>query len=169
MSATQAQEFVITRVLNAPRAQVWKAWTEADRLQQWWGPKGCKLRVVTLDLRPGGLFHYAMEFQPGHAMYGRFVYREIAAPERLVYVSSFSDVQGGITRAPFEQIRDSWPPEVLNTLTLGEDGGRTMLTLRGHPLNAGEAEAKTFAGMFDSMRRGFGGTLDQLASHLANA
>ena len=59
------------------------------------GPKGCKLRVVKVDLRPGGVFHYAMTYQPGHEMWGRFVYREVAAPERLVYVSSFSDEAAG--------------------------------------------------------------------------
>jgi uncharacterized protein YndB with AHSA1/START domain len=50
-------QFVITRIFDAPRERVWKAWTEPERLAQWWGPKGSKIRVVTLELRPGGLFH----------------------------------------------------------------------------------------------------------------
>src|SRR5436190_4039244 len=94
------QEFVVTRVLDAPRELVWQAWTEAERLAQWWGPKGSTIRVIKVDLKPGGIFHYAMQFQPGHDMFGRFVYREVAAPERLVFVSSFSDAAGGVTRAP---------------------------------------------------------------------
>lgn len=168
-TATKTEEFVITRVFNAPREKVWKAWTEAERLEKWWGPKGCALRVLRFELKPGGMFHYAMEFQPGHPMYGRFVYREIVAPERLVYVSAFSDENGGITRAPFPQIRDTWPLEILNTLTLAEDGGKTTLTLRGGPIAPTEAEAETYAGMFDSMRQGFGGTFDQLDAHLAQS
>lgn len=168
-TATRAEDFVITRVFNTPRDAVWKAWTEADSLEKWWGPKGCKLRVVKLDFKPGGIFHYAMEFQPGHPMYGRFIYREITAPERLVFVSSFSDEKGGITSAPFPQIKDTWPLEILNTVTLAETGGKTTLTLRGAPVHAKEEERKTFEGMFDSMQKGFGGTFDQLDAYLAEA
>jgi uncharacterized protein YndB with AHSA1/START domain len=167
MAVTEAEELVITRVFNAPRDKVWKAWTDAASLEKWWGPKGSALRVIKLDFKPGGMFHYAMEFQPGHPIYGRFIYREIAAPERLVYVSAFSDKNGGITRAPFPQIRDTWPLEILNTLTLTEAGAKTTLTLRGGPIDPTEAEAKTYAGMFDSMRQGFGGTFDQLDTYLA--
>ncbi len=160
-------EFVITRTFDAPRDRVWKAWTEADRLEEWWGPKGCSLRVIKLDLRPGGIFHYAMEFQPGQAMYGRFIYREIVPPERLVFVTSFSDENGGITRAPFPQLRDTFPLEILNRVTLTEAGGRTTLTLRGGPINATDAEAQTYSGMFASMQQGFGGTFDKLDTYLA--
>ena len=99
-----------------------------------------------------------MAFQPGHDMYGRFIYREVAAPERLVFVSSFSDAEGGITRAPFPQLEGRWPLEVLNTMTLTEQGGKTTLSLRCGPINVTEEERTIFAGMADSMRQGFGGT-----------
>ena len=158
------QDFVVSRVFDAPRHLVWKAWTEPKRLAAWWGPKGCKLRVVKVDLRPGGVFHYAMAYKPGHEMWGRFVYREVAAPERLVYVSSFSDESAGLTRAPF---KDTFPLEILNALTLREEDGKTTLTLRGHPLNATDDERATFLDMFPSMQQGFGGTFDQLAAYLA--
>ncbi len=157
-------DFVVSRVLNAPRDLVWKAWTEPKRLAEWWGPKGCTLRVIKVDLRPGGVFHYAMAYKPGHEMWGRFVYRDVAAPERLVYVSSFSDEGAGLTRAPF---KDTFPLEILNTLTLSEQGAKTVLTLRGHPLNATDEERATFIDMFPSMQQGFGGTFDQLEAYLA--
>jgi len=163
------QDFVISRTFDAPRALVWKVWTEPEHLAQWWGPKGCTIRVVKLDVRPGGVFHYAMAYQPGHDMWGRFVYREILAPERMVYVSSFSDPEGGITRAPFPQLHDTFPLEILNTLTLAEDGGTTTMTVRGRPINATEAERKTYRGMFGSMQQGFTGTFDQLAHYLEKA
>ena len=161
-----APVFVITRTFDAPRDLVWKAWTEPERLAEWWGPKGCTLRVVKVDLRPGGMFHYAMAYKPGHEMWGRFVYREIAAPERLVYVSSFSDAEGGITRAPF---KENFPLEILSTLTLTETGGKTALTLRALPINPTADERATFAGMFGSMQQGFTGTFDQLDGYLAKA
>jgi len=165
---TMTEDFVISRVFDAPRERVWKAWTSAEALAQWWGPKGCTIRVIKLDFRLGGVFHYAMAYRPGHEMYGRFVYREIAAPGRLVFINSFSDAEGGITRAPFPQLGDRWPLEVLNNMTLTEKDGKTTLTLRGGPINATDEERKTFVGMFDSMRKGFGGTFDQLTAHLAN-
>ena len=168
MTATVTQkEFVISRVFDAPRELVWKAWTEAERLALWWGPKGSKIRVIKLDVRPGGIFHYAMQFKPGHDIFGRFIYREIVAPERIVFVNSFSDAEGGITRAPFPQLGGTWPLEVLNNMTLTEQAGRTTLSLRGSPINATDEEYKTFTSMFDSMRQGFGGTFDQLTEYLA--
>ena len=164
---TDTQEFTITRTFAAPRAQVWEAWTDAASLARWWGPKGCTLRVIKLDLRPGGLFHYAMAFQGGQEMYGRFIYREVVAPERLVFVVSFSDAAGGITRAPFPQLEGKWPLEVLNVVTFSETNGRTTVALCGGPINATEAERKMFFDNTESMRQGFGGTFDQLTEFLA--
>ena len=163
-TAVSQTDFVISRVFDASRERVWKAWTEAESLARWWGPKGCTLRVVSLDVRPGGIFHYAMAFQSGREMFGRFVYREIVAPERQVFVTSFADPDGGITRAPFSE---KWPLEVLTVVTLDEHGGKTTLTLRSTPVAASEAEQDAFHGMFDSMRQGFGGTFGQLVDYLA--
>jgi uncharacterized protein YndB with AHSA1/START domain len=172
LSAVQTEakpEFVITRTVDAPRDLVWKAWTEADRLEKWWGPKGCKIRVAKFDLRPGGVFHYAMVFGADREMWGRFTYREIKAPERLVFTSSFSDPGGGITRAPFPDIGPTWPLEIHNVMTLTEEGGKTTITVHGTPLTDIEVELKTFIGLFDGMRQGFGGTFDQLEDYLRNA
>jgi uncharacterized protein YndB with AHSA1/START domain len=163
------RDFTISRTFEASRERVWKAWADPQALARWWGPKGATIRVIKLEFRPGGMFHYAMAFQPGHDMYGRFIYREIVAPERIVFVNSFSDTEGGITRAPFPQLEGKWPLEVLNTMTLAERDGRTTLSLVGGPINATEEERGIFAGMHDSMRQGFGGTFDQLADYLAKA
>jgi uncharacterized protein YndB with AHSA1/START domain len=164
--ASTEKPFTISRTFNAPRNLVWKAWTEAERLAQWWGPKGCEIRVIKLDFRPGGIFHYAMAFQPGQEMYGRFMYRDIAAPECMEYISSFSDPEGGITRAPFGGIAADFPLEVLNIMTLTEQGGKTTMTLRGGPVYPSEAERKCYAGMAESMQQGFAGTFDKLDDYL---
>ena len=63
MTMAETKEFTFTRTFDAPRALVWKAWTSAEALGQWWGPKGAAIRVIAFDLRPGGMFHYAMAFQ----------------------------------------------------------------------------------------------------------
>jgi uncharacterized protein YndB with AHSA1/START domain len=156
--------FVTRRMLAAPRALVWNAFSQADQLLKWWGPKDFTMLGGTLDFRPGGRFHYGMRAPDGSEMWGRFVYEEIVEPERIVFVNSFSDPQGGLQRAFFST---DWPLEVRNTLTFVEENGRTMMTLRGGPVRASAAEQALFDGMHQSMTQGFGGTWDQLETHLA--
>ncbi len=158
--------FVMTRVFNEPRELVWKAWTEAERLKQWFGPKGFAMPTCKIDLRPGGVFHYALRSPDGHAMWGKWVFREIVKPERLVFVVSFSDEKGGITRHPMSP---TWPLETLSTITFAENQGRTTITVEWIPINATEAERKAFADGHESMQQGWGGTMEQFAEYLAKA
>jgi uncharacterized protein YndB with AHSA1/START domain len=158
------QEFVFTRVFDAPRELVWKAFVESERLMHWWGPKGFKMHFAKVDLRPGGIFHYGMQSPDGKYMWCKFVYRDIVAPERLVFVLSFSDPQGSTVQAPFEL---DWPLEILTVLTFSEQGGRTTVALRGKPINATKAQRKTFEAEFKGMQQGFTGTFDQLDEYLA--
>lgn len=158
------QPFVITRVFNAPRHLVWKAWTEEQHLKHWWGPKGSKIEVVKFDLCPGGVFHYAMRYSTGAAMWGRFTFKEIVAPERLVFHNGFADESGAIARAPFP---GAVPLQMENTVTFTEHAGKTTITLHSLPFNATDEERMFFEGMFASMTGGYGGTFDQLADYLA--
>ena len=160
------EELVISRVFNAPRDLVWKAWTEAERLARWWGPKGFALSVAKLDSRPGGIFLYSIRTPSGQEMWGKFVYLEISAPERIVFISSFADAQGNVTRNPMSA---TWPPEIINTLTLSEHDGRTTLTLRGGPHHASDEERKTFTDARANVQMGFKGTFEQLDEYLASA
>jgi uncharacterized protein YndB with AHSA1/START domain len=159
-----SEEFVITRVFDAPRDLVFKAHTECERLKRWWGPKGFTMTACNLDLKPGGAFHYCMRSPNGQDMWGKFVYREIVAPERLVFVNSFSDEMGGSTRNPW---MPTWPLEVLNVATFTEQGGKTTLTMRGTPHNASPEERAAFKAAMHSMEQGFGGTFAQLDHYLA--
>lgn len=154
--------FVISRVLDAPIEEVWRAWTEADRLAQWWGPKGFQCVVRGLDLHPGGVFHYGMKTE-SQTMWGRFVYGEVEAPHRLEFVNSFSDEAGGVTRAPF---RADWPLEIHNVLTLTQEDGKTRLHLEGAPINATDEEERAFDEMRPSLDQGFSGTFEQLEAYL---
>ncbi len=158
------EEFVITRVFDAPRDLVWKAFTEPKRLKEWWGPKGVTIIESKMDLRPGGSYHYAMRTPDGNTMWGKFVYREITPPSRMVFVNSFSDEAGGVTRHP---MAPNWPLEMLSTFLFEEESGKTRFTVRWSPLNATEEERATFAAGHASMHQGWGGTLDKLAAYLA--
>ena len=66
---------------------VFRTWTEHDHLMQWWGPKGCVMQSCSIDLRPGGVFHYGMRTPDGNTMWGKWVFREVHPPDRLVFVA----------------------------------------------------------------------------------
>lgn len=154
------------RRFDAPRELVWKVYTEPEHLKHWWGPKGMSMASCKVDLRPGGLFHYGMKTPDGHEMWGKFVYREIVPPEKLVFVVSFSDPQGGTTRHPMSP---TWPLEMLNTVTFTQEtDGITKVVLRAVPVNASAEERKVFKEGHKSMQQGFTGTLDQLTAYLAS-
>ena len=114
--------------------------------------------------RPRGLFHYGMTAPDGSEMWGRFLYREIEAPRRLVYINSFSDPQGGPSRHPGHL---EWPLQILSTVTFEETGGKTAVTVRWEAHEATELERKTFAEGMQSMQQGWTGTFDQFAGYLA--
>jgi len=161
-----SEEFVVSRVFDAPRDLVWKAFTDPEHMKHWWGPKGFTVRVARMDLRPDGVYHYCLRSPDGRDMWGRFVYREIVAPERIVFLSSFSDEKGGLARHP---MHSAWPLEMLSTFTFTEHEGKTTFTVRWRPYNATEAERQTFADGRSSMNQGWTGTMDQLANYLATA
>ena len=164
MAANNARTaFVITRVFNARLDRIWKAWSEADQLQHWWGPAGCTIEVPRLEFRPGGFFHYAMKFTNAPTMWGRFNYREIAALERIVWLNSFSNDKCGITRAPFSEL---CPLEIENSVTFVERAGTTIVTLRAEPFGETDEERKYFEALQPSLEQGYGGTFEQLAGYL---
>jgi uncharacterized protein YndB with AHSA1/START domain len=165
--ATSRKDFVISRVFDAPRELVWKCITDAERMKQWWGPKGFAVIASKMDLRPGGTYHYGMKAPNGNVMWGKFVYREVVPQELLVFINSFSDEKGGVTRHPMNA---SWPLEMLSTFTFEDaPGGKTKFTIRWSPHNATKEEQKTFDAGHDSMRMGWGGTMEQLEAYLAQA
>ena len=159
-------EFILSREFNAPRDLVFRAWTEAEHLARWFGPKGFTMASCTVDLRPGGVFHYGMRWPDGKVMWGKWVYREVIRPERLVHVFSFSDEAGGLTRNPFAP---DWPAEILTTTTFVEHNGKTTLTMRSIPLGASRAEREAFAVGQVNLLQGWADNFDRLAAYLAQS
>lgn len=168
MSTAVAQkQFVISRVFNAPREVMFGAVTKPEEMKKWWGPKGFTVIASNMDLRPGGTYHYGMRAPDGTPMWGKFVYREIVRPERIAFVNSFSDENGGITRHPMAA---GWPLQMLTTFTFEDvGGGKTKFTIASVPFDATEAEETVFHAHHDSMTQGWTGTLDQLDAYLPNA
>ena len=89
----------ITRVFDAPRSLVFKAWTESEHMARWWGPRGFTSTVLKNDPRPGGAYRIHMRGPDNDDHWSQGVYREFVPPERLVMVGSWADAKA-IPRAP---------------------------------------------------------------------
>ena len=158
-----APRFEIERVFKAPLERVWNAWSEADQIEHWWGPKGCTIELARFEFRPGGFFHYAMRYGAEPPMWGRFNYREIAPRERIVWLNSFANEACGIARAPFS---DLCPLEIENSVTFKERAGVTTVLLRARPFGATKAEQRWFDDLRASFDEGYGGTFERLFDFL---
>jgi uncharacterized protein YndB with AHSA1/START domain len=145
--AVKAQEITLTRVLDAPREAVWRAWTEPGQLARWWGPPGWStpLESITMDVTPGGAFRLTSVAEDGTEMPMEGVYREIVEPERLVLE---------------EPAEGTWHDGAVSVLTLADLGdGRTEMVVSTTIQTTDEMRATAEAGM--------SGTFDRLAEHLA--
>lgn len=129
------QELVITRLFDAPRELVFKVWTDSEHLAQWWGPRGFTNPVCELDARPGGAILVHMRAPDGVVYPMSGVFREISAPERLVFVSAALDANN---QPMFE---------VLTTVTFTEQGNGTKLVVRANVIRTTAAAAPYLAGM----------------------
>jgi uncharacterized protein YndB with AHSA1/START domain len=166
ISAMQSEPFVFTREFDAPLALVWRAWTEREHFARWFGPKGMAMRLKSFDLRPGGMCHYSMTTPDGKEMWGKAVYREVVPQKKLVWINSFSDPEGGVTRHPLTT--DKWPLQLLTTISFAEiDAARTAVTVSWLPYESDEDERRVFDAGRESMKGGWGGTMEQLTSYLA--
>ena len=129
-NASDPPAIVLQRTFAAPREKVWRAWTDPALLAGWWSPHSMTPIIRTLDLRPGGVFHYGMRDAGGTIFWGMARYREIVAPERLVYVDSFADEEGRPAHPKVYGMSDTHPVESLVTITFDETPGGTLVTLR---------------------------------------
>ncbi len=151
-------DITITRSFAAPRKLVFRAWTEAKYLADWWAPKGMTTPYCKVDLRPGGLFHYCMRSAEGTEYWGKGVYREIIEFERIVYVDSFSDPEGNTVSPAIYGMSESHPLETVVTVAFVEQQDRTLVTLH-HALDDAFSER-------DSTHQGWNEMLDRLAALL---
>ncbi|MFZ0637662.1 MAG: SRPBCC domain-containing protein [Candidatus Acidiferrales bacterium] len=141
---------IMTRVFDAPRELVFKAWTDAKQVAQWWGPTGFTNPVCELDARPGGAIRIDMRGPDGtvYPMTGAF--EEIVEPERLVFTSAAMDKDG---KALFVN---------RNVVTFAEEGGKTRVRLHARVVKTTPAAAPYLGGM----EEGWALTLDRLGAYV---
>ncbi len=148
------RELVITRIFDAPRELVFKAWTEPAHMAQWWGPRGFTNPVCELDVRPGGALLIHMRGPDGVVIETKGVFRKVIEPERLI-----------LTLTNFEDADGRPQLELLNTVEFDEEGGKTKLTLRIVVVRGAPEVAASLA----TMHEGWNESLDRLAESLSRS
>lgn len=136
------QEFVVERYFTAPRTLVFQVFTQPEHLKRWWAPQPYTIPTCTINLRPGGIWHYSMRSPEGQEHWARSVYREIIPPEKLVYTSTFADEHAN----SIEGI-----PEHLTTIIFTEEAGKTKATARIQFSNAEALKVALDMGMLQGM------------------
>ncbi|HXN46851.1 MAG TPA: SRPBCC domain-containing protein [Bryobacteraceae bacterium] len=145
------REIEITRVFDAPRELVFKAWTDPKHLAKWWGPHRFTIPVCEVDARPGGAIRIHMRGPDGSIYPMRGVFQEFVPPERLVFTNIAVDNDGN--------------PMIdgLTTVVFEEQAGKTKLTMRTRGV-AVQAYAAAYLG---GMEAGWTQMLEKLAAELA--
>lgn len=113
---TSDREILISRLLNAPRELVFKAWTDPEHVAQWWGPTGFTNTIHEMEVKPGGVWRFIMHGPDGRDYPNKIVFIEVVKPELLVYRHAGD--------------ADTEPVNFYVTVTFEKQGDKTMLTMR---------------------------------------
>ncbi len=150
---SEATEYVLDRVFDAPREMVWRAWTDPELLQRWYGP-GVETIIHQFDLKPGGAWLNEMKMGE-NSMLSKAVFKEVTPPERLVW-HHHSNTDAKWNSVANQRMPD-WPRILLTTVTFEEEGAKTKVRLIWAPFEASEAEIACFAGAVSNMGKGWEG------------
>lgn len=168
MDNTGPQELIISRVFNAPRELVWRAWTEPEIIKKWWGPEGFSAPTIEVDLRVGGKYVFAMQGPEGSewdkVMHSAGIYKEIIPMEKIVVTDYFSDEEGNKMN-PTDFGQDPNFPNEMSATILFEDveEGKTKLTII-YP--KAENEAQWEAMLKSGMKEGWESSLNKFEDAL---
>lgn len=145
-------ELVVSRVFDAPRERVWKAWTNPAEFKRWWGPKDFTAPVAEMDLRVGGKYLACMRSPDGKDFWSTGVYREIVPMTKLVITDSFADEKGNVVPSTYYGMPDV-PLETIITVTFEDIDGKTKMTLRHAGFPAGPHREMAGAGWNESFEK----------------
>lgn len=144
-------EFVLDREFDAPRELVWRAWTDPEFLQRWYGP-GVETVIHRFDLEPEGFWLNEMKMKAG-SNFQKIIFKEVSEPEKLVWHHCSTDARWNIVANP---MMPDWPRILLTNVTFEDRGEQTNVRLSQIPLDATDAEIACFAKMKDGMSGGWG-------------
>lgn len=155
--------FTLSESFPIAADRMFELWTQPDHLAKWFGPAGVRVVQHTMDLRPGGSYHFCLQGPVGDPLWGKWVFREITPPTRLVWLHSFSDEAGGVSKHPMSP---TWPLEIVSTVEFQQLGDMTRVSLHWVTHNASDLEQQTFDDAHASLQMGWGGTMAQLQAYV---
>jgi uncharacterized protein YndB with AHSA1/START domain len=144
----------IERTFNAPVADVWRVWNDADSIKKWWGPKGYTALVVRNDVREGGSYLWAMKSAQGRMFWSTGTYREVVANKKIVSTMSFSDENGKTIPGSQVSVPGRWPNEISVIVEFSESEGKARVTVAevGIPLIVYPLSKIGWAQQFDKIQ-----------------
>ena len=151
-------EIIITRIFDAPRELVWKAWTEPEHIKHWWGPKDYTAPYCNIDFRVGGVYLFCMRSPEGRDFWSTGIFREIIKLERIVCTDCFADEKGNIVPASHYGMSMDFPLEKLWKITFQEQDGATRFSLQYTGIPSGNIN--------DVANQGWNQSLDKFAETL---
>lgn len=161
---TGAHDWVrIEREFDAPIDLVWKMWTDPSLFKRWYGPNGMSVPTAEMDVRIGGTRKVCMAMQsPERSMEMWFtgVYKEVRAPDRLVYTESMCDADGTVIPPQSMGMPDSFPDVTEVIVDLSEVDGKTRMIMIHVGVVAGTAGAGGWSQAFDKLGTLVGSTAD---------
>ncbi|MGB7266020.1 MAG: SRPBCC domain-containing protein [Terracidiphilus sp.] len=159
-TVNETERLVVTRVFDAPRQLVWKAWTDPQYVMQWWGPKGFTAPVCKMDFRVGGKFLFCMRAPDGQEFWNGGEYFEIVLHEKIVYSMYFADAEGNKVEAAQLGIEHEAMDDAHDVVTFEDFGnGQTKLTFIGNE----SMESARNSGQLEGMNQ----ILDKVATVVA--
>jgi uncharacterized protein YndB with AHSA1/START domain len=147
-TVNETERMVVTRVFDAPRELVWKAWTDPKYVMQWWGPKGCTSPSCQMDFRVGGKFLICGRMPDGQEYWNGGEYHEIVPHEKIVSSMYFADSKGNKIDAAELGIEHEAIEGAYDVVTFEDLGnGQTKLTFIGNETMQNALETGQFEGM----------------------
>ena len=143
-------QYVLDRLFNAPVDMVWRAWTDPELLQRWYGP-GVETIIHKFDLKPGGEWRNEMKWGEKSDL-SKIVFKEVIPNEKLVWHHSSADADWNVVKNP---MMADWPQTLLTTVTFTPVDGKTNVRLVWVPLDPSEAESACFAAAVNNMGKGW--------------
>ncbi len=133
LTSNEPERMIVTRVFDAPRDLVWKAWTDPQYVMQWWGPKEFTAPVCKIDFGVGGKFLCCMRSPEGQEFWNGGEYHEIVPHEKIVSSMYFSDPEGNKVEAEHYGMEHEVIDDAYDVVTFEDLGnGRTKLTFIGN-------------------------------------
>lgn len=152
MSATDDRDLVLERIIDAPPAKLYRAWTDPELLKQWFAPLPYTTPVAELDVRAGGANFIVMRGPDGTDMPNRGVYLEVVENERIVFTNAYTEAW-----VPSDK------PFMTVILSFEDLGGKTKYTARVRHWTVADREMHENMGF----HKGWGQCADQLAALVA--